>query len=77
MSANNWLVADAVAFCAKQKEVCSEKRFRQAAPCRSRLFFESDRGYGIGRTGSDLTAVRAGSPVCTSSRRCNGGNQQA
>jgi len=30
MSANKLLVADAAAFCAKQKEVCREKGFRQA-----------------------------------------------
>ena len=30
MSANKLLAADAVAFCAKQGEVCSRKRLRQA-----------------------------------------------
>ena len=40
MSANNVLVADAAAFCAKQKEAGSEKRFRQVAPSR-------DRGPGL------------------------------
>jgi hypothetical protein len=32
MSANNRLVADAAAFCAKQREVCSEKPSRQVTP---------------------------------------------
>ena len=31
MSANKLPAADAVAFCAKQEEVCSGKRLRQAA----------------------------------------------
>jgi len=34
MSANKLLVADAAAFCAKQKEVCSEKWPRQVTPGR-------------------------------------------
>jgi hypothetical protein len=60
MSANKLLVADAAAFCAKHGQIRSERQLRQVVvKC----------GYGIGRTGSDLTAVRAGSLVWTKSWR--------
>jgi hypothetical protein len=47
MSANNLLVADAAAFCAKQRDIRSEKRDRQVASSRDGwkagcgLFFET------------------------------------
>jgi len=41
MSANNVLAADAAAFCAKHGQSRSEKRFRQVAPGRHRLFFQA------------------------------------